>query len=242
MRPGAWSYQLPAEPDRDYPLPVWYRIPFNAAYLLPHLDLIIDGFAGSSWQVYVNGQAVTAQPVRSSFDSQMQALDITPHVRVGENVIAVRIVVTNATDGLLDLLKLMGDFSLEGGTIVEPKRTVQPRAWTEQGYPTYSGRGIYRCRFERPDYAGQTVFLEPELLDDALEVRIIGQTAGARLWKPYRVEITDLLHDGDNVLELIVANTLVNLLEATPRISGLTGAPQLVPYQRFTLALDGSGE
>ncbi len=42
----------------------------------------------------------------------MKAVDITPHMRKGENLIALRLVVTNPTDGLLDLLKLTGDFSL----------------------------------------------------------------------------------------------------------------------------------
>ncbi len=93
---GAWSYQLPAEPERPYPIDVWYRIGFEAPYVPPHLDLVIDGFAGSGWSVYVNGQPVTAQPVRSKIDSQMQSLDITPYVQSGTNVIAVRLTVTKA--------------------------------------------------------------------------------------------------------------------------------------------------
>jgi len=46
------------------------------------------------------------------------------------------------------------------------------------------------------------------------------------------------LHTGENVLELRVANTLVNLLEAVERPSGLSGAPRLVPYQSFTFDLN----
>ena len=38
----------------------------------------------------------------------MQALEITPLVHQGENVIAVRLTVTKATDGLLDLVKRRG--------------------------------------------------------------------------------------------------------------------------------------
>jgi hypothetical protein len=70
--------------------------------------------------------------------------------------------------------------------------------------------------------------------DDVLEVMINGQSAGVRLWAPYQVDVTDLLKTGENTLELRVANTLVNLLEAVERPSGLSGAPKLVPYQSFT--------
>jgi hypothetical protein len=45
------------------------------------------------------------------------------------------------------------------------------------------------------------------------------------------------LKSGENVLELRVANTLVNLLEAIERPSGLSGAPKLVPYRTFTFDL-----
>ena len=39
------------------------------------------------------------------------------------------------------------------------------------------------------------------------------------------------------MLELRVANTLVNLLEAVERHSGLAGAPKLVPYTNFEFEL-----
>jgi hypothetical protein len=244
MVPGAWSYQLPAEPDTPYPIPVWYRIAFEADFLPPKLDLIVDGFAGQEWQLYVNGQPVTAQPERSSFDSQMKSVNITPHAYLGLNQIAIRLVVTSATDGLLDLLKLMGDFSLEsnqgGYRLAAPRSTLRPAPWTEQGYPHFSGRAVYRQRFELPaGFSGKRVFLEPAMGDDVLEVLVNGQTAGVRLWAPYSVEVTDFLIAGENTLELRVANTLVNLLEAVERPSGLGGAPCLTPYQSFTFDLSG---
>lgn len=239
MGPGAWSYQLPAEPDRPYPIVVWYRTSFHAAYVPPALDLIIDGFAGSDWQLYVNGTRVTAEPRRSAIDSEMRALAIGDLVRPGENVIALRLTLTQATDGLLDLLKLTGEFSLEargdgGYQLAAPRHTLQPAPWTEQGYPFFSGSAVYRRRFDLPDgFAGLRIFLEPAMTDDALEVIVNGQTAGVRLWEPYQVEITDFVRPGANVLELRVANTLVNLLEATPRPSGLAGAPRLTPYRGY---------
>lgn len=243
MVPGAWSYQLPAEPDQEYPIPVWYRISFEADDLPAKLNLIVDGFAGSEWSLYVNGEQVTAAPVRSQVDGQMKAVDITPYVHKGENLIALRLVVTSPTDGLLDLLKLTGDFSLspqgdDTYRISAPCQSLQPQPWTNQGYPHFSGRAVYRKSFELPpSFTGRRVFVEPEMHDDVLEVLVNGQSAGVRLWAPYPVDITNLVKSGENTLELRVANTLVNLLERVERPSGLAGAPRLVTYQTFTFDL-----
>jgi hypothetical protein len=249
MVPGAWSYQLPAEPVEAYPIPVWYRISFQVNDLPPKLEVIIDGFSGSDWQLFLNGQPVQTEPARSAIDSQMQAVDITALARPGENLLALRLVLRNATDGLLDLVKIMGDFRLEphsqGWAIAAPRRALQPAPWTDQGYPFFSGRGVYRHRFTLPETflpgeGGQRIFLEPENGDDVLEVILNDQQAGVRLWPPYRTEITGLLRPGENTLELRAANTLVNLLEATARPSGLSGAPRLVAYNQFVFEMGKS--
>jgi hypothetical protein len=135
----------------------------------------------------------------------------------------------------------VGDFAVEriGGTerIDTPRSTLQPASWVEQGYPYYSGRGLYRLHFDLPsDVANQRIFLEPKMRDDTLEVLVNGQRAGVRLWEPYQVELTDLLQPGENTLELRVANTPINLLEAVLRPSGLAGPPRLVPYWPVTIA------
>jgi len=71
------------------------------------------------------------------------------------------------------------------------------------------------------------------MFDDALEVIVNGEQAGIRLWAPYDMEITGHLIPGENQIELRVANTLINLLEAVERPSGLCGAPRLVPYRQY---------
>ena len=144
MRIGAWSYQLPAEPTQPYPLPVWFRRSFLVEDKPQRLDLIVDGFAGAEWQLYVNGRLVTSPPVRSAFDSQMQAVAIAEYVQQGENIIALRLVVTSPTDGLLDLLKLVGDFSLcpadEGGyTLAAPRQQLSPAPGRNKGIRSILG-------------------------------------------------------------------------------------------------------
>jgi hypothetical protein len=244
MGPGAWAYQLPAEPAQAYPIPVWYRIPFHAAHLPQKLDLIIDGFAGTEWQIYVNGEAVMQDPVRSAIDAQMKAVDISRYAQQGENLIAVRLLVSGPTGGLLDLIKLVGIFRVESGpdgqrTITVPEAQAAPTDWTKQGYPFYSGAGRYHTRFTVPaNFTGKRVFLRASLFDDTLEVLVNGKSAGVRLWPPYEVEISDLLEPGKNTLDLRVANTLINLLEAVERPSGLSGAPELAAYPAFCIKVE----
>jgi hypothetical protein len=243
VRPGAWSYQLPAEPDRPYPIPVRYRISFDVDAVPERLEVVIDGFDGSGYDMFLNGEPVTATPVRSSFDSQMQSVDLTRHVRVGRNVLGVRLVIEGSTGGIVDNLKLTGTFSLAGDAgsghrIAAPVAEVEPSAWTEQGYPFYSGTGVYRRAFDLPDsFADHRWFLEVPMRDDVLEVHVNGAPAGVRLWDPYVVELTDHLHAGANELAISVTNTLANLINAVDRPSGLAGAPRIVPHASFMFDL-----
>src|SRR5690606_41379711 len=101
---------------------------------------------------------------------QLQRLDITPHAQTGENVITVGLTVTGPTDGLRDLVKITGDFSLAGEQgawrIVAPRKAVRPGSWTDQGYPFCSGRGVYATTFQLPEEAaGRRVLLEPAMTD-----------------------------------------------------------------------------
>jgi hypothetical protein len=240
MVPGAWAYQLPSEPAHPYPVDVWYRATFEADALPPSLTLIVDGFAGSVWRVYVNGEQITDKPRRSRVDSQMQAVDITSVVRTGENTIAINMTATGPTDGLLDLLKITGDFALigDGRRIGEVPASFKPESWTTQGYPYYAGRGVYRTTVTVPnDVDGYRAILHPEMVDDVLEVVVNGERAGVRLWAPYEIDLTDVLQPGENTIELRVANTLINLLEAVERPSGLAGTPRITFHQPFEIDL-----
>jgi hypothetical protein len=231
---GAWSFQLPTEPDTAYPVPVWYRVAFDVDEVPERLALLIDGFDGSDPRMYLNGEPATAEPVRSRIDAQMRELDLTSIVRAGSNVLAIRVEVTGPTGGIVDHLKIVGAFALErrgdGYVVVAPKTSAEPRSWTEQGYPFFSGRGVYRRTVEVPEaVAGALVALEIAMIDDVVEVEINGESAGVRIWDPYVVEVTGRLRAGENEIALRVANTPANLLNAVERPSGIAGPPRLVP-------------
>ena len=235
IKPGVYAFQAGEPADA-----VWYRASFTCEHVPKRLELLVDGFAGSGWAVHLNGVRVTDQPRRSALDCQIGSLDVAPFARPGDNVLELRLELAGEGDGLLDPLKLLGDFELrerEGGAVlVRPSETARPARWDEQGYPRFSGEGVYRRTVELPDAAGLRVFLDSQLADDAVEVVVNGVSAGVRLWAPYRVEITGLLRAGENELELRVSNTLGNLLDA-PRRSGLTAPPSLVFARPVELAV-----
>jgi hypothetical protein len=229
MVPGAWSYQLPTEPDRPYPIPVWYRIHVPVGEVPERLQLLVDGFAGVEWALWVNGRRCTSQPEPSGIDSQISAVDITGMVRQGDNVLALRLVVADATDGLLDLVKLVGPFRLEEGSITTAAGDAQPADWTEQGYPFFSGTAVYSREVALPDVGPARVIVEADAGDDVLEVLVDGVTAAVRLWHPYAVDITEQVAGRSAfTLGLRVANTAANMIGGTVRPSGLRSAPRIV--------------
>jgi hypothetical protein len=107
---------------------------------------------------------------------------------------------------------------------------VGPSDWTVQGYPYFSGTGIYRTTAEVPaELERCRLRLDVPTRDDAVEVVVNGACAGVRLWDPYEVDATDLLRTGTNEIEIRVSNTPANLLNGERRASGLSGPPVLVP-------------
>jgi hypothetical protein len=242
MSHGAWAHQLPAEPGRPWPIPVWYRLTFQVTDVPPSLHLVLDGFAGDDVRLFLNGKPVMGEPERSPFDSQMRWVDLTAAVRQGRNVLAVRMTITGPTGGLVDRVKLAGHFAVadgpDGTCLVSPSGTAWAASWVEQGYPFFSGTGVYRRRFTLPETAaGTRLFLDVPMRDDCLEVLVNGKPAGVFLWDPYVAEVTDLVHPGGNEVELRVANTLSNLLNADRRPSGLAGAPRVVTHREFVFSL-----
>ncbi|HEX3329779.1 MAG TPA: hypothetical protein VHS27_07640, partial [Gaiellales bacterium] len=238
MVQGAWSYQIPTEPEGDYPIPVWYRIEFEVEDVPERLELLIDGFAGIERRLLVNDAPCETAPVASGLDAQIGAVDIAGLVQTGRNVLSVRLVLGAPTDGLLDLVKLVGDFRVTpGGAIAAAPAGARPASWTEQGCPFYSGTAVYRSAVRLPENLDAArVFLEADAGDDVLEVIVNGETAGVRLWPPYGIEVTGRAVPGENTLELRVANTAINLLSAQPRPSGLRSAPRIVIRRAVELA------
>jgi hypothetical protein len=107
--------------------------------------------------------------------------------------------------------------------------------WEEQGFPAFSGTGIYRLSFTTETEADW--MLELPTVHTAVTAYIDGTEVGRRGWRPYRLGLGHLAA-GTHELELHVANTAANryydntpYLGSGPDKSGLTATPLLIPLQ-----------
>jgi hypothetical protein len=111
------------------------------------------------------------------------------------------------------------------------------RDWTEQGLAHYSGGITYRQDFDlEPLQPGQRLELVLGQIGVAAKVRLNEQEAGIVLAEPWTLDITAFVKDGNNHLEILVANTLANefatrpspYVDRTQMASGLLGVVRLV--------------
>lgn len=238
---GPWEPQLPHERDeRTYPATLWYRTSFEVRDVPDNPRLMIDGFSGTEHRLFVNGEEITDEGRRSYLDAEIKEVDVPLHE--GRNVVAVRLVANRQTDGMLDLLKILGDFAVEDGVIVAAPAEMPVGDWTRNGYPFYSGTGVYRMALDvRSEYvAAGRVWLEADCGEDVLEVSVNGGEPRVAPWHPYRIDVTDFLREGENTFEIKITNTLINILEGEPQRSGLFSPPRLVHEHRYELAEVGS--
>ena len=104
--------------------------------------------------------------------------------------------------------------------------------WTERAEPGikyYSGTAAYANRFRSPEglsgASAGSVFLDLGNVLEMAEVRLNGKSLGVVWAPPFRVDITSAIQEGENVLEIRVANQWANRI---------IGDMQLPPEQRRT--------
>ncbi len=238
---GAWEMQLPQERDEaKYPVTLWYRTSFEAEYFPERTALLVDGFSGSCYELYINGNKIEDKGTRSKLDAEIKEINIKPFIQEGKNLVAVKLIVKRRTDGILDLLKIVGNFALrkkgKEQVIVRATDHLSTGSWTKQGYPFYSGTVSYNQTVTIPQkYLDGKLFLEVECGEDVLEVIVNENPPVIVPWHPYKIDITNLVKEGENKIQLKVTNTLINTLEAVEKESGIFSSPVIVHNNKYKL-------
>ena len=99
---------------------------------------------------------------------------------------------------------------------------IQAGPWADFALPTYSGIGVYEqtVRFTKEELADRTELDLGQVLV-AAEVLVNGKSAGVRLARPFRFDLSGLLVEGDNTIEVRVANTIAPHYTVTNEVNAL---------------------
>ncbi len=218
---------------------IWIRSTFRLDHnLKSNLKLVLDSPA---WrEVYVNGKRLTDFKQYKLWSYENIAFDLSGKLLPGTNSVTVKLpVLPEHNDKFYEIIKygqptldpivICGRFAVEDDILKPEAGKIGCGSWHLQGYPNYSGTGIYRRNLKISKINDRRFFLELEQVAGILEVEVNDSPAETRCWEPYRIEITDLLRAGNNLLTLNVTNTLANLI-AEPVESGLLAPVKLLSY------------
>lgn len=142
-------------------------------------------------------------------------------------------------DDPLEPLAVNGDWDLRFDRPGAETVTRPLGSWTDLD-PGYSGSGTYTKRFPVPDgflADGRRIQLDLGDVRELASVSVNGSPAGTLDWSPYTLDVTDLLREGENIIEVTVTNTQANAIEGRANPSGLLGPVALRPERAVTLDL-----
>lgn len=114
----------------------------------------------------------------------------------------------------LETVFLLGDFGVECrgvvSTLVARSSVLSVGDCTLQGLPNYSGNLLYHTKISGP-MNGEDIFLRiGSFGGTAVKVYVNGQTAGVIAFPPYELNLSPMLEQGPNRLEIEVLNTRRN--------------------------------
>ncbi len=204
-------------------LNIRYRVEFACEYSGAAELVLEPGAILGDWSVQVNDSGpfresafqITETHVRGSL-----GLDITRHIRQGENAVTVTVRTDRLDGGLRNPLYLAGDFGVELNPVRLVERALKGdfEAYEANGLPFYAGVVEYETTFdleEIPDGELTLVELEHGLpFQEASEVAFNSGPWRPLLWSPYRVLVpTRELRSGSNTLRIRVYTTLIRSFE-----------------------------
>jgi len=183
-----------------------------------------------SVEVWADGRLVTNEPVQCpEHPSDGSEIDIPlPDPPAQSSRIALRI---EQKSGCYSGAAFAEPAAFECGTGRMPLGD-----WCDFGLETYSGGVVYSraLDLDKAHLANQ-IYLDLGNAVTVAEVLVNGRSAGVKMARPFRFDITDLAAEGSNELEVKVVNTLANHMSSYPTgyihpgqtVSGLLGPAEL---------------
>ena len=160
----------------------------------------------------VNNTPVETSSAGWHWDRCFGKIDISNLIKPGENIVDFKVSYDFLTE--VEPAYIVGDFGVEMVDLSRSKLVQEPKrlnvgSWTDQGYPFYSGRMIYKTSFESIGNK-QTLLRLVGPSGTLYKIKVNGQDAGNILWRPFELDITSFVKQGSNKLEVEVVSSLQN--------------------------------
>jgi len=168
----------------------------------------------SIWKLTINGRQVSAKTAEWHWDRQFGRIDISDHVKVGENTIELSC--RYDRDVPVEDMYLVGDFGVKKISETEHALADKPKvlrngSWVEQRYPFYAGTMRYRTTFNlRTIPKGHVLIRLPKAKGTLFLVRVNRKKPVPVCWQPLEADVTNLVHKGKNELAIEVISSLRN--------------------------------
>ncbi|MDM8007457.1 MAG: glycosyl hydrolase [Phycisphaerae bacterium] len=166
------------------------------------------------YAIMCNGKEVKAAEGQWWLDKAFGKIDITEAAQVGENRVVIK-ASPLTTFHELAAAYVLGDFSLEPaekGFAIVPPRELKLGPWNTQGMPLFSHGVAYTRSFDVGSKNGRYYVSLPAWLGSVAAVKVNGRPAGYIWHQPWELEVTDVLKQYGNDIEVVVIGTLKNTL------------------------------
>lgn len=162
-------------------------------------------------KVYLNKKEIVVKDEGWFLDKSFRKIPLES-ITIGENILHIIISYKNSTE--LEDFYLIGDFGVSSEReIIREKEKIFLGDWTLQGYPHYAGSLIYKQKIDINKNNNEKIYITIEDFSaSVIKVLINSKEAGFIPWKSYKLEITDLIENGENIVEFEVVGSLRNML------------------------------
>lgn len=164
------------------------------------------------YDIKVNGQWVDKMGV-SFLDKDFSLIPIASWLHAGTNTIEMA-VKQFSVDAEIEPIYILGDFSVVSKdnkwVIAGEQPVVYPASNQEIGAPFYPWEICYEKSYRLEKVKDSYWLSVPKWKGCVLQVWVNGEKSGILFTEPYRLDVTDFMKQGDNVIELRVIGSMDN--------------------------------
>ncbi|WP_176550385.1 glycosyl hydrolase [Bacillus sp. AFS037270] len=218
-------FGTPMKMAMKYPISCIYQKEFIVDTIPNRCSILMDrGAISGEYRIFINDHLVKDLVQNFFYDHRNLMEDVQSYLKQGKNVLRIEVKVEHDWDGIVDAIYLAGDFGVFLNNQHQPILNNPPASSTihqgpYNGYPFYAGTISFSQKIHLDQLPDTEEFILcftdlDKHIHDCIEVLVNGRSLGVKAWTPYQWEgDSQILHLGENELEVRITNTLIGLLE-----------------------------